>query len=83
MTSCLVYSVALLDYLGEKLDFNMDRIVIMREEYLKKHHSNILIYRPQISFSQSLSLSLNTFSCPFVLVCFPLPNMRFNYDCRS
>ena len=34
--SRLVYRVALWDYLGENLDFNMDRIVIMREEYLKK-----------------------------------------------
>ena len=81
MTSCLVYCVALWDYLGENLDFNMDRIMIMREEYLKKHHSNILIYRPQISFFPSLSL--NTFFCPFLLVCFQLPNMRFNCDCRS
>ena len=39
MTSRLVYRVALWDYLGESLDFNMDRIMIMREEYLKKHHS--------------------------------------------
>ena len=56
MTSRLVYRVALWDYLEENLDFNMDRIVIMREEYLKKPHSNILIYRPQMSFFPSLSL---------------------------
>ena len=59
MTSRLVYRVALWDYLGENLDFNMNRIMIMREEYLKKHHSNILIYHPQISFPISLSLSLS------------------------
>ena len=40
MTSRLVYRVALWDYLmgggGEgNLDFNLDRIEIMREEYLK------------------------------------------------
>ena len=35
MTSHLVYRVALWDYLGENLDFDMDKIVIMREEYLK------------------------------------------------
>ena len=34
MTSHLVYRVALWDYLGENLDFNMDRIVMMRERYL-------------------------------------------------
>ena len=45
MTSRLVYRVALWDYLGENIDFNMDRIVIMREEYY-----NILIYSPQILF---------------------------------
>ena len=31
----LVYRVALWDYLGENLDFDMDKIVIMQEEYLK------------------------------------------------
>ena len=33
MTSRLVYCVALWDYLGGNLDFNMDRIVIMQKEY--------------------------------------------------
>ena len=33
MTSRLVYRIALWDYLGGNSDFNMDRIVIMREEY--------------------------------------------------
>ena len=31
MTSRLVYRVALWDYLGENLNFNMERIVIIRE----------------------------------------------------
>ena len=38
MTSHLVYRVALWDNLGENLenlDFDMEKIVIMREEYLK------------------------------------------------
>ena len=35
MTSHLVYRVALWNYLGENLDFDMDKIVIMWEEYLK------------------------------------------------
>ena len=39
--SHLVYRVALWDYLGENLYFNMDRIVIKREENLK---SAILIF---------------------------------------
>ena len=73
MTSHLVYHVALWDYLGENLDFNMDRIVIMREEYLKKRHSNILIYRPQISFFQSLSLS--------VLTRFPVLSFLYVFHC--
>ena len=55
MTSRLVYRVALWDYLGENLYFNMDRIVIMREEYY-----NILIFSPQVYFFPSLSLK--TFS---------------------
>ena len=52
--SHLVYRVALWDYLGENLDFNMDRIVIMREEYLK---SAILIFDMSSKdiFFQSLS----------------------------
>ena len=57
MTSRLVYRVALWDYLGENLDFNMDRIVIMRERYLKKHQSNFDLSSTDIIFPISLSLS--------------------------
>ena len=83
MTSRLVYCVALWDYGGRNLDFNMDRIVMMREEYLKSAilllESNIHRYfflisislsppPPSLSLSLSLSLSYLNVLLPFLYV---------------
>ena len=66
VTPCL--PCCIVGLFGDNLDFNMNKIVIIREDYLKKRNSNILIYRPQISLSLSLSLSTRFPALSFLYV---------------